>query len=142
MTALLVALSFCAAGGTLTHAGSDDSRTPPKPGNEWGCHSAVDGATWYEWGRVSGDDVIVCAQAAPLWRTRVPGVQRAWQHTALAAWPMCYPPVGQRVLLRVRACNDDGCGPWSAEAVEFVGQEYRCYDAQGEEPCEFSGVTP
>lgn len=139
MTALLVALSFCAAGGTLTHTGSDDSRTPPVAGNEHVCFSRVDDARSYEF---SVDGSTVCAQLAPRWRMYHPTEQRAWQHTPIATWPMCYPPVGERVLLRARACNDDGCGEWTTETAEFIGQEYRCFGSQGEEPCNFQGTTP
>lgn len=139
MTALLLALSFCAAQGTLTHTGSDDSAVPPVAGNEHVCFLRVTDARSYEF---SVDGETVCAQLAPRWRMYHPTVQRAWQHTPLAAWPMCYPAPGDRVLLRVRACNDDGCGEWSAEAVEFEGQPYQCFDARGEVPCNFQGTTP
>ena len=140
MTALLLALSLCAAPGALTHAGSDDSAVPPVVGNEPIVYDIVLNIASYE--LTYDDGATVCAAVAPQFLPRYPGTQRIFQRHWLAGYPLCYPPPGVQIFLRVRSCDHDhNCSAWSTERVEYIGQLYRCFSgAQNSEvPCNFQG---
>jgi hypothetical protein len=52
--------------------------------------------------------------------------------SVLVAGTACVEP-DTTAWLRVRACNDAGCGPWTEEAIEFL--PFACFEQPGEE-CE------
>lgn len=69
-----------------------------------------------------------------------------WVNPIMSYWPrprdgphnapgsQCW-KAGQSSTYRIRACTDGVCGPFD-EPVEFGPQEFWCFDARGEIPCE------
>lgn len=144
MIRALLVLALCAPALAQTpctsHECSDDSATPPIAGNEPIVYDIILDIASYEF--TYDDGATVCATVAPQFLPRYPGKQRIFQRHWLAGYPLCYPPPGVQIFLRVRSCDHDhNCSAWSTERVEYIGQLYRCFSgAQNSEvPCNFQG---
>jgi hypothetical protein len=47
----------------------------------------------------------------------------------------CFPREDAVYWFMVRGCDEGGCGSWTMEYVEFIGQPYACFREGCEEPC-------